>query len=116
MLFFSFIFQVVEKPAQSEECIDYLENLLTTKYKDQSGIIYTTTIKECEELTKNLRNRGLRVRHYHANLENEQRSVTHDKWLSNKYQAVIATVAFGMGIGRRCILFFTIDVSYSSFH
>lgn len=58
------------------------------------------TIKDCEELTKNLRNRGLRVRHYHANLENEARSVTHDKWLNGKYQAVIATMAFGMGIGE----------------
>lgn len=98
-------YKVVQKPAQAENCYDYLQKLLEGKYKDQSGIIYTTTIKDCEELTKNLRNRGLKVRHYHANLENEQRSSTHEKWQSNKCQAIVATVAFGMGIDKPDVRF-----------
>lgn len=109
-------YKVVQKP---NDCCEYLEKLLTTKYKDQSGIIYTTTIKDCEELSKNLRNRGLRVKHYHAKLESEQRSATHEKWLTNKYQAVIATVAFGMGIDKpdvRFVIHHTMPKSMESFY
>lgn len=112
-------YKVIEKPTQSEACYDYFERLLTTKYKQQSGIIYTTTIKDCEELARNLRNRGLKVKHYHANLENDERSITHDKWLSNKYQAVIATVAFGMGIDKpdvRFVIHHTMPKSMESFY
>lgn len=112
-------YSVIQKPAHTEACYDYLEKLLTTKYRDQSGIIYTTTIKDCEDLAKNLRSRGCKVKHYHANLENEQRSTTHDKWLSNKYQAVVATVAFGMGIDKpdvRFVIHHTMPKSMETFY
>lgn len=112
-------YKVVQKSAQADDCYCYIEKLLTTKYRDQSGIIYTTTIKDCEELAKNLRARGLKVKHYHANLENEQRSATHDKWLSGVYQAVVATVAFGMGIDKpnvRFVIHHTMPKSMESFY
>lgn len=44
--------------------------------------------------------RGLKVRHYHANLSADQRSRTHRGWISGKYQVIVGTVAFGMGIGE----------------
>lgn len=112
-------YKVTQKPAQAEACYEYLAKLLTTKYKDQSGIIYTATIKDCEELTKNLHCRGLKVKHYHANLENDVRSNTHDKWCTNRYQAVIATVAFGMGIDKpdvRFVIHHTMPKSMESFY
>lgn len=88
-----------QKPSSQEQCFDLLQNLLTRKYKDQSGIIYTTTINDCVDIAKQLRERGLPVACYHANMETDIRQKVHRKWLSGQYQAVVATVAFGMGIG-----------------
>lgn len=98
-------YQIIPKPSSTEECVDILENLLKHRYKNQSGIIYAMSIKDCTDLTQALRNRGLKVACYHANLEAEQRSSIHTKWLSQHYQAIIATVAFGMGIDKPNVRF-----------
>ncbi|XP_018333814.1 ATP-dependent DNA helicase Q1-like [Agrilus planipennis] len=98
-------YEVLPKPSDAAACLDYLEKLMTTNFKEQSGIIYALSIKDTEELSKGLRERGLKVHYYHANLEPEARSAIHERWLRNKYQAVIATVAFGMGIDKPDVRF-----------
>ncbi|XP_044745986.1 uncharacterized protein LOC123307655 [Coccinella septempunctata] len=98
-------YKVIQKPSDKNEALTILENLLQTNYKNQSGIIYTTTIKETEELTEHLRKKGLQVMNYHAQLEPDRKRRIHEKWLENKYQAVIATIAFGMGIDKPDVRF-----------
>lgn len=49
--------------------LDIFENLLRHEFQGQSGIIYTLTIKDVESLTEGLRDKGLKVGAYHANLE-----------------------------------------------
>ncbi|KAK9886783.1 hypothetical protein WA026_018436 [Henosepilachna vigintioctopunctata] len=98
-------YKVIDKPSEKEESVIILEKLLKTNYSGQSGIIYTTTIKETEELTESLRSKGLQVMNYHAQLEPDRKRKVHEKWLSNHYQAVIATIAFGMGIDKPDVRF-----------
>ncbi|XP_018578249.1 ATP-dependent DNA helicase Q1-like [Anoplophora glabripennis] len=93
-------YKIVNKPPEKTECLDFLERLLKHKHKDQSGIIYTSTIKECEELAEGLSTRDLRVKYYHAQLDPQSKKIIHERWLKNKYQAVVATIAFGMGIDK----------------
>lgn len=93
-------YEVVLKPSSQSENLDLLENWLKNKFSNKSGIIYTTAIKECEELTKELRKRGIKAGVYHAMLDAEVRSKMHTKWMSNEYQVIVATVAFGMGIDK----------------
>lgn len=38
-----------------KKCIEELASLLKNKFKNQSGIIYSTSIKDCENLRKDLR-------------------------------------------------------------
>jgi hypothetical protein len=78
--------QVRTKASSQEECLQELEELLKVRYRCQSGIIYTTSIKDCEQLMHGLRKRNLRVGCYHANLEATLRSKVHAKWLSGEYQ------------------------------
>ncbi|KAJ8916457.1 hypothetical protein NQ315_014674 [Exocentrus adspersus] len=99
------IFQIIHKPPEKTECLDVLEKYLKHKYKDQSGIIYASTIKECEDLSEALNERGLRVKYYHAQLEPGIKKLIHERWLKNKYQAVVATIAFGMGIDKPDVRF-----------
>ncbi len=62
-----------EKPDSHAACVDEIATILKTEFKDQSGIIYTLTIKDVETLANDLREKDLRVAPYHANLTGESR-------------------------------------------
>ncbi|XP_054282691.1 ATP-dependent DNA helicase Q1-like [Macrosteles quadrilineatus] len=98
-------YEVRPKPSSMNECVDELADLLKHRFTNQSGIIYTTSIKDCEELREQLRKRDLRVSGYHANLDAALRSKVHQKWLTGEYQAVVATIAFGLGIDKPDVRF-----------
>ncbi|PNF25033.1 ATP-dependent DNA helicase Q1 [Cryptotermes secundus] len=112
-------YEVRTKASSQEECLQAVEDLLKTRYCSQSGIIYTTSIKDCEQLMHGLRNRKLRVGCYHANLEAPLRSKVHAKWLSGEYQAVVATIAFGLGIDKpdvRFVIHYSLSKSMENFY
>ncbi|KYN28147.1 PREDICTED: ATP-dependent DNA helicase Q1-like [Trachymyrmex cornetzi] len=98
-------YEVRRKPADKETCLAMIENLLKNRFNGKSGIIYTTTIKDAEQLTTDLRGRGIKVGCYHAMLEANYRSEVYSKWMSGKYQVVVATIAFGLGIDKPDVRF-----------
>lgn len=63
-----------------------MAELLTKRFRGQSGIIYTTAIKDCDQLASELKQRGCRVAAYHAQLEPADRTKVHTGWRENKYQ------------------------------
>lgn len=86
----------MEKPSEKDQCIELLFDLLKKRYANKSGIIYTFSIADTEDIASALTSKGLNVRPYHANLTADGRTKTHSKWLAGSIQAVVATVAFGM--------------------
>nr|CAD7441502.1 unnamed protein product [Timema bartmani] len=111
--------RVRPKPSVQKECLDELADLLKVRYAGKSGIIYSTSIKDCEDLMQDLRNRGLRVGCYHAQLEPSLRSKVHVKWMSGEYQAVVATIAFGLGIDKpdvRFVIHHSLSKSMENFY
>lgn len=112
-------YEVRPKPSVQEECITQLHQLLEGEFKGQSGIIYTMTIKDAEELVPVLRSRQISVAPYHAQMEAQVRSKVHKKWVANEYQAVVATIAFGMGIDKpdvRFVIHHCISKSMENFY
>ncbi|XP_050670640.1 ATP-dependent DNA helicase Q1-like, partial [Leptidea sinapis] len=112
-------YKILEKPTSQEECISIIEKLLKYRYKDQSGIIYTNSIKDSEDVASGLRKVGLKVGCYHANMESDARSKVHMKWHDHYYQAIVATVAFGMGIDKpdvRFVIHHTISKSMENYY
>nr|XP_045593839.1 ATP-dependent DNA helicase Q1-like isoform X2 [Procambarus clarkii] len=112
-------YEVRPKPPVQEECATQLQQLLEGEFKNESGIIYTMTIKDAEELVSGLKSRGLRVAPYHAQLDAQVRSKIHRKWVENEYQAVVATIAFGMGIDKpdvRFVIHHCISKSMENFY
>ncbi|XP_063708364.1 ATP-dependent DNA helicase Q1-like [Culicoides brevitarsis] len=112
-------YHVLEKPSEKEKVIELLADLLKNRYKGMSGIIYTFSIKDAEELTSELLQRDIRVRPYHANLDSDKRTRIHSRWLNGEIQAVIGTVAFGMGIDKsnvRFVIHHTIGKSMENFY
>ncbi|KAG5324084.1 RECQ1 helicase, partial [Pseudoatta argentina] len=98
-------YEVRRKPADKETCLAMIENLLKNRFNGKSGIIYTTTIKDAEQLTTDLRGRGIKAGCYHSMLEANYRSEVYSKWMSGKYQVVVATIAFGLGIDKPDVRF-----------
>ncbi|KMZ97483.1 ATP dependent RNA helicase [Plasmodium vivax North Korean] len=65
-----------------------------------STLIYVNSKKECESIFSFLKEKGLLVRMYHADLTNADKKEAHEKFLKDEVQIIVATVAFGMGIDK----------------
>ena len=48
-------------------------NFINDNYPKKSGIIFCTTQKKCEEFSKYLKNNGLSVDYYHADLQKNKK-------------------------------------------
>ncbi|MDA7848001.1 DNA helicase RecQ [Sulfurospirillum sp.] len=82
------------------ELANFLKN-----YEDESGIVYTFTRKETEELAKFLKTQGFNALAYHAGLKSEIRRETQDQFIKDKTKIIVATIAFGMGIDKSNVRF-----------
>jgi ATP-dependent DNA helicase RecQ len=63
-----------------------------------SGIIYTLTVRDAENLTAWLQSRGINAKAYHSGTVN--REELEDQLLRNEVKALVATVALGMGFDK----------------
>jgi len=73
--------------------------------KGKSGIIYCLSRKKVEELAETLHVNGISVLPYHAGMESAVRTENQDKFLMEKVQIIVATIAFGMGIDKPDVRF-----------
>lgn len=67
---------------------------------DGSAIVYARSRRSTEEIARTLRGHGLRLEHYHAGLEPEERTRIQDDFVAGRILGVVATTAFGMGIDK----------------
>ncbi|SDF77870.1 RecQ family ATP-dependent DNA helicase [Epilithonimonas hungarica] len=66
-----------------------------------SGIIYTRTRREAEELTLFLKNnRFQNVDFFHAGLTPNEKEKLQKKWIASQFHVLVSTNAFGMGIDK----------------
>lgn len=90
------------------------------KYNQSSGIIYTRTRKEAEELNDFLKNKGLNhTDFYHAGISTKEKNQKQKTWLSSHHHVLIATNAFGMGIDKdnvRFVLHFSPSSSIENYY
>jgi ATP-dependent DNA helicase RecQ len=70
-----------------------------------SGIVYALSRKRVEEVAARLQLTGVRALPYHAGLPAGQRQETHEKFMHDEVDVVVATVAFGMGIDKPDVRF-----------
>ncbi|KAK9240629.1 hypothetical protein V1525DRAFT_353098 [Lipomyces kononenkoae] len=82
-----------------------IKELMKVKYPGKSGIIYCHSKNSCEETATKLNRLGLKVTYYHAGMDPEERLQVQIGWQEGRYQAICATVAFGMGIDKADVRF-----------
>ena len=69
------------------------------------GIVYVSTIKDCEAVTEHLESLGFAVARYHGRLGTRERKRNQDRFMAGELKAIVATNAFGMGIDKPDIRF-----------
>ncbi len=69
-------------------------------YRDESAIIYCFSRNDTEKLVANLKKNGLKASAYHAGLNPDVRRENQEKFIQDKVNIIVATIAFGMGIDK----------------
>ncbi len=87
--------------------------------KGKSGIIYSLNRKTTEEIADVLNANGIKAAAYHAGLDSKIRSERQDKFLNERIQVIVATIAFGMGIDKpdiRFVIHYNIPKSIENYY
>ena len=87
--------------------------------KGKSGIIYCLSRRRVEELAEMLRTNHINARAYHAGMESAERAATQDDFLMERIDVIVATIAFGMGIGKpdvRYVIHYDIPKSLEGYY
>ena len=70
-----------------------------------TGIVYVSTIKDCEAVTEYLESLGIDAVRYHGRLGARERKRNQDRFMAGDLKVIVATNAFGMGIDKADIRF-----------
>jgi ATP-dependent DNA helicase RecQ len=84
-----------------------------------TGIVYVSTIKDCEELTPYLEDLGFAVARYHGRLGARERKRNQDRFMAGELRVIVATNAFGMGIDKadlRFVVHYNLPGSLESYY
>lgn len=99
------VYEIRDKK-QLKSVNDDLVQMLRTRFRNKSGIVYCISRKECETLAEKLRrNYGIKCDFYHAELSQSKRKEIQARWMRDEIQVIIATIAFGMGINKKDVRF-----------
>eukprot|EP01084_Bolivina_argentea_P138908 244444_1 len=112
-------YEVRPKPNTKKDAYSELLTIVQDEFKDESGIIYVLSRKECVDIFKYLQEKGVAALPYHGDMHHDLREKTQTKWLDDKCQVVVATLAFGLGINKPDVSFvihFTISQSIQNYY
>ncbi|MFJ5671508.1 DNA helicase RecQ [Bacillus safensis] len=93
-------FQVVKGENSDRFITHYMK-----KNKLESGIIYTATRKEAENIYNRLKKQKVKAGIYHGGLDDDVREEQQNLFLNDDIQVMVATSAFGMGINKSNVRF-----------
>ena len=97
-------YEVIQK--RGIDVMGSIAEKISTKYRNQSGIVYCLSRKACEKVAKELREKHkLRTAHYHAGMTPLQRQRVQQQWQAGRCHIIVATIAFGMGIDKPDVRF-----------
>jgi len=76
-----------------------------SRHTNESGIIYMSSKKKAESLSKNLNDDGYKSLVYHGGQTSKTRERNFKSFTNDKVDIMVATIAFGMGIDKSDIRF-----------
>ncbi|KAM7496327.1 hypothetical protein LguiA_020741 [Lonicera macranthoides] len=95
------LFYGVKSFNRSSSFVDELVEEIS-KYVANAGsvIIYCTTIKDVEQISKSILEAEINVGIYHGQMASKAREESHRSFIRDEVQVMVATIAFGMGIDK----------------
>ena len=75
-----------------------LVELISSTYREQSGIVYVVSPSAAERVAAVLTKGGIRAASYHGRMSHQERSRVLEAWVARELHVVVGTSAFGMGI------------------
>ena len=78
-----------------------------SRHQDEAVIVYCLSRKDAEKTADWLVGRGVEALAYHAGFDAKKRQRIQDRFMQERVNVIVATVAFGMGIDRsdvRCVV------------
>jgi len=95
-------FQVSQATREEQKLSQLMEALSNTC---GCGIVYTSTVKACEEVHEKLAAAQMPVTRYHGRLSAAERHGNQDRFMNGEARVMVATNAFGMGIDKADVRF-----------
>ena len=92
---------------------------LLERYRGESAIIYCGSRKSTEEVAQTLRERGFVAEPYHAGMDPEPRRAAQERFIGDRTDVIVATIAFGMGINKpdvRVVVHYDLPKSIESYY
>lgn len=108
----------IRSTSAKDSLLDMAE-LIKTRFRYQSGIVYCLTVKDTETVADKLTDYGVPCAAYHAKLDHSSRSRIQQRWYTNKCQVIAATVAFGLGINKvdvRYVIHYSLSKSIENYY
>jgi ATP-dependent DNA helicase RecQ len=93
------LYYTIEKVRGIDEKSQRLVQLARTR-DGGVALVYASTRKNAEKYADTLKRAGMRVRVYHAGLDDKSRDEAQDVFMAGKLDAIVATNAFGMGVDK----------------
>jgi len=90
---------------KEKQSVDTIAKLITDKYAGMTGIVYTLSRKQTEQIAQKLCDQGISAKHYHAAMPAAEKTQVQRDWQSGRVKVVVATIAFGMGIDKPDVRF-----------
>ena len=97
--------EVVDLPRPAQRLAWLAENLGPTGSIEGSGIVYTLTKRDADQVATFLNARGISALAYSGDQDTADRVVAEDRLLANEVKAICATSALGMGYDKSDLTF-----------
>lgn len=105
---------VKKKSGGVEQVLSFID-----EHEGERGIIYCFSRKRVDDLYAELKRKGVNALNYHAGLTDEQRLKNQEKFLNDKVDVMVCTLAFGMGINKsdvRYVIHFDLPKSIEQYY
>lgn len=99
------LYYEVRSKGTNVSATEKIASLINTKYPGVTGIVYTISRKQAENVASKLCEHGIAARHYHAAIEPSEKLAVQTAWQKGSVKVVVATIAFGMGIDKADVRF-----------
>ncbi|THV03242.1 ATP-dependent DNA helicase [Dendrothele bispora CBS 962.96] len=96
---------ILDKKGNLKGVIDDICSFISSKHRDESGVIYCLARAKCEKVAEELRKKGISAMHFHAGMAADVKNEVLQDWQEGRVKIVVATIAFGMGIDKPDVRF-----------